>query len=245
MSAPATSLTAQASVRRSLLIYLALIGYLVLVKITLDLASVGAVVPSQAAIFGWPMIGFVALAGGCAVWLGPRAGLPDLWDPNIPPRKRLLLPAVVGLGLGTVNLAVHAFTGLAQSMAEAANVPSINAPFPASILFYSGGAIVVEALYRLIPITVLLWLIAGVILRKRGQATVFWGVALLASLLEPIGQMSMVAGHLPVVLVVGATMYGMNLFEAYLLWRCGFLAPLAFRVAFYFVWHVVGGVMGI
>ena len=46
-------------------------------------------------------------------------------------------------------------------------------------------------------------------------------------------------------LVVGATMYGMNLFEAYLLWRCGFLAPLAFRVAFYFVWHVVGGAMGL
>jgi hypothetical protein len=86
---------------------------------------------------------------------------------------------------------------------------------------------------------------ANVILRNRGHAPVFWVLAILTSLLEPTGQMSMAAGNLGVMLVVGAAMFALNLFEVLLLWRYGFLAPLVFRVAFYFVWHIVGGAMGL
>jgi hypothetical protein len=92
-----------------LVIYLALMVYLVVVKVVLELGSVEEILPAQATAFSWPVIGFLALAGGCAVWLGPRTGLPDLWDPTISPRKWLLISAVVGLGLGVVNLAFAAF----------------------------------------------------------------------------------------------------------------------------------------
>ena len=245
MSAPTKSLRAETSAVSSLVIYLALMVYLVVVKVVLELASVKAVVPAQATAFSWPVIGFLALAGGCSVWLGPRTGLPDLWDPCISPRQWLLLPAVAGLGLGVVNLVIHAVTGAAQIMADAANVPSINVPFPESILFYSGGAIVVESLFRLILLTLPLWLIANVILRRRGQATLFWILALLTSLLEPAGQVSLVAGHLDVMVFMAVAMYGMNVFEALLFWRYGFLAPLFFRGSFYLVWHVIGGAIGI
>jgi hypothetical protein len=244
MSAPSKSLRAETSARWSLVLYLSLMVYLVWVKVVLELASVEVSVPSQATAFSWPMIGFLALAGGCSVWLGPRTGLPDLWDASISPRKRLLLPAVVGLGLGVVNLTVQAFTGYVQIMTEAANVPSINVPFPESIVFYSGGAIVVESLFRLILITLPLWLIANVILRKRGQAPVFWVLALLTSALEPAGQLGLVAGHLDLMLVMGVAMYGVNIFQAHLFWRLGFLAPLVFRLAYYLVWHIVGSVIG-
>ena len=44
---------------------------------------------------------------------------------------------------------------------------------------------------------------------------------------------------------MGIGMYAINIFEALLFRRHGFLAPLAFRVAFYLVWHVVGGLMGL
>ena len=235
---------AETPVRRSLFIYLALMVYLVLVKVVLELESVEVIVPSQLTAFSWPVIGFLALAGGCSVWLGPRTGLPDLWDPSITPRKWLLLSVVVGLGLGLVNLAVQAFTGYVQIMAEAANVPSINVPFPESLLFYSGGAIVVEALFRLILITLPLWLIANVILRKRGQAPVFWILALLTSLLEPAGQLGLVTGHLDLMLFMGVAIYGMNFFEAVLFRRYGFLAPLVFRLAYYLISHIVGSVIG-
>jgi len=244
MTTTVKSLRAEKSTRLSLAIYLALMGYLVLVKVVLELGSVEVIVPAQTALFSWPMIGFLALAGGCAVWLAPRTGLPDLWDPSIPPRKWLLLPAAVGLGLGVLSLVFAAFSGSAQIMAEAANVPSISVPFPESIVFYSGGAIVVEALYRLIPITLTLWLIANVIMRKRGQTTVFWILAVLTSAVEPAGLVGFLAGHPEVILVMVVATFGMNIFEAYLFWRYGLLAPLAFRLAFYLVWHVVGGVIG-
>jgi hypothetical protein len=227
-----------------LVIYLALMVYLVLVKVVLDLASVEEILPAQEAALSWPVIGFLALGGGFSVWLGPRTGLPDLWDSSIPPRKWLLLPVVVGLGLGTVNLIFAAFTDSAQIMAEAANVPSINVPFPESILFYSGGAIVVEAVYRLILITLPLWLTANVVLRKRGQAAVFWVLALLTSALEPAGLVGFLAGHPALMLVMAVGGFGINLFEAYLFRRHGFLAPLAFRLAYYLVWHITGGVIG-
>ena len=114
MSAPATtSLTTESSTRWSLGIYLGLMIYLVGVKATLELGLVDVAVPSQETLFGWPVIGFIALAGGLSVWLGPRTGLPYLW----------------------------------------------------------GGAIVVEALYRLIPLTLLLWLVANVAARRRARWT--------------------------------------------------------------------------
>jgi hypothetical protein len=242
---PSKSLSAETAARWSLVIYLALMVYLVLAKVILELASVEVILPAQATAFSWPVIGFLTLAGACSVWLGPRTGLPYLWDPGISPRKKFLLPAVVGLGLGVVNLTFAAFTGSAEIMAEAARVPSINVPFPGSILFYSGGAIVVEAFYRLILITLPLWLIANVILRKRGQAPVFWVLALLTSLLEPADLVALLAGHTDLILVMAVGGYGMNIFEAYLFWRNGFLAPLTFRLAFYLVWHVVGSVIGL
>lgn len=244
MTTTVKSLRAMKSIHVSLAIYLGLMVYLVLVKVVLELGSVEVIVPGQATLFSWPMIGFLALAGGCATWLAPRTGLPELWDPGIPPRKWLLLPAVVGLGLGVVNLAFAAFSGSAQIMAEAANVPSISVPFPESIVFYSGGAIVIEALYRLILITLPLWLIANVVMRKRGQTTVFWVLAVVTSAVEPAGLVGFFAGHPDLVLVMVVAAFATNIFEAYLFWRYGLLAPLAFRLAFYLVWHVIGGVIG-
>jgi hypothetical protein len=244
MSTPPKPLSAETPLRRSLLIYLVLMVYLILVKIVLSLASVKVIAASQEELFRWPLIGVLVLAGGISVWLGPRMGLPGLWDASISTRKRLLLPAVVGLGLGAVNLALQAFTGYVHVLAAAAHVSSINVAFPASLLFYSAGAIILEAIYRLILITLPLWLIANVILRKRGQTQVFWVLALLTSALEPAAQMTFLAGHLELMLVAGVALYGMNVFEADLLRRYGFLAPLVFRVALYVVWHIVGGAIG-
>jgi hypothetical protein len=245
MSAPPESLGTETPVRRSLAIYMALMAYLVLVKVVLELGSVEAILPAQAAAFSWPVIGFLALAGGCGVWLGPRTGLPGLWDASVTPRKWLPLAAVAGLVLGVVNLTFEALAGTAQIMARAANAPSINVPFPESIVFYSGGAIVVEVMYRLILITLPLWLIANVVLRERGQAPVFWVLALLTSALEPAGLVGLLAGHPDLMMIMVVAGFGINIFEAFLFRRHGFLAPLVFRLAFYLVWHVVGSVIGV
>lgn len=239
-------MAAETSARRSLAIYLALIACLVAVKVIVDLASVEVITPGQATGFSWPMIGFLALAGGCSAWLVPRTGLPGVGDARVSPRRWLLLPAAVGLGLGAVNLAVQAVTGYVRLNPEnSGNAgPSINVPFPESLAFYSGGAIVVESLFRLIPITLLLWLVGNVILRGRAQTPVFWVVAALASVIEPATTVGLFAGSPGLILVVGVGLYGVNLLEALLFRRYGFLAPLTFRLTFYLVWHGVGSAIG-
>jgi len=241
---PPHQVKAETSVRRSLSIYLGLMAYLALVKVVIDLASIKGVVPSQNELFSWQLISILTIAGGVCVWLGPSVGFPALWDASISTRNRLLLPALVGLGLGAVTLTVQASTGLLEILTAAANVPAINIAFPGSILFYSGGAIILEAIYRLIPITLPLWLIANVILRKRGQTPVFWVLAVLTSAIEPAEQASFVAGHLALMLVGAISTFAINLFQAYLFRRSGFLATLAFRLAYYLVVHVVGSILG-
>lgn len=242
-NAPAEATASPA--RRSLMIYLILLAYLVVVKVVLDVAEVGAALPAQATLFSWPMIAFLAVAGSVAVWIGPRAGLPDLGTAAGAWRGWLPASAGAGAALGAAALAFSVMTGSARMMADAAGVESINVPFPASILFYSGGAVVVESLFRLIAITVPVWLIGTVLLRGRGQAIVFWAVALVTSTLESSDQMGFVAGHPEVMLAIGAAMYAINVVEAYLFRRNGFLAPLGFRIAFYMVWHVIGGLLGL
>jgi hypothetical protein len=219
-------------------------AYLVLVKVVLSVTSVKGVVASQDELFSWQLIGFLTLVGGISVWLGPRVGLPNFWDVDISIRKRLLLSTLVGLGAGAVSLAIQ-LGGSARIMAEAAHTSSINVAFPGSLVIYSGGAIILEALYRLILITLPLWLVANVILRKRGQTPVFWVLALLTSALEPLEQMSVLDGHLELIVISGVTTYGINVFEFYLLRRSGWLAPLVFRLALYSVSHIVGSVLGL
>ena len=64
--------------RRSLIIYLALMAYLVVDKVVIDLVGVQGVVAEQNELFGPPILAIVTLAGALAVWLGPRVGLPAL-----------------------------------------------------------------------------------------------------------------------------------------------------------------------
>src|SRR5215470_13844611 len=230
--------------RRSVLTYLGLIAYLVAVKIVLGLASITGVVASQEQLFGWPVIVGLAVLGSVSVWLAPRAGLPELWDVRVSARARWLLPALAGGALGALTLLIHELTGFATVLAKAANISTINVAFPGSLLFYSGGAIVLESTYRLILIVFPLWLTSTVVLRGRARTPVFWALALAIAVLEPLTQMSIVSGH-PVMPLLGLYMYAINVIEFYLLWRGGFLAPVAFRIGFYLFWHVLGGALGL
>jgi hypothetical protein len=80
---------------------------------------------------------------------------------------------------------------------------------------------------------------------------VFWLLAVLLSAFEPVSQSGLLslalgrefkmAGH--EVLVAGEMIQGyvMNLTQAYLFRRAGFLAALTLRIAYYLVWHVIWG----
>jgi hypothetical protein len=107
-------------------------------------------------------------------------------------------------------------------------------------LIFTAVPFLVEVLYRLLLIPVLLLLVSNLLLRGRGQAPVFWALAVLTSLLEPLSQSvdwRVLSG--PVLFFYVGEMFALNLAQAAFFRKYGFLAAILVRVAFYLVWHVL------
>jgi len=127
---------------------------------------------------------------------------------------------------------------------------SLHIPFPTSLFYYTFASIQTEILFRLIPIPIFVWLISSLLFRHRWQEPVFWGVALVLSLWEPLmqvaglQQMGLLARMGPVVIgMLFALIYGTNFMLAYFFRKGGFLAPLTMRLAFYLAWHIIFGAL--
>lgn len=146
-----------------------------------------------------------------------------------------------GAIFGILTLAADYFSGFSRLVAASLGVESIHIAFPASLYVYTAGAVVVESLYRLIPIPILYALIARVLLKGRGEAVVFWMLAALTSLIEPLSQAPLAGKEPSLVWLVFGLAFVFNMLEAGLLRRYGWLAPLLARLMFYGVWHVALG----
>ena len=185
----------------------------------------------------------VCAAGLIGVWFAHRTAFPPAWGSGAPLRRRLLVPAAVGLGFGLLSAILDTTFHWTAAFAQHHALQTFNAPFPGSLLFYPGGAVLVEAFYRLLPIPLLLWLISSVVLRGRGQRQVFWALALLTSLIEPVTQD--LEGLADAGLLLVATQfvpdYALNLVEAAAFRTSGLLSMWLVRVAMYLVWHVAYG----
>lgn len=197
-------------------------------------------VAAQGAMLGLgPAVIIVALAW-VGVSLAPRAGISS--PPALRDRSawlRILLHTIApGAAIGAVLLFLDLQWGFTSAALRSLGVSWVHVPLPHSLLHYGAGGVLVEALYRLIPLPILTWLISGVILRGRAREAVFWTLAALTSLLEPLGLLS--AGLNVQLGVIVAAVYAANLLEAYHFKRFGWAAPLLFRAALYLVWHCFG-----
>ena len=226
---------------RPLATYLALMGFLVLVKLVLTFFPEMFRSPAQAAVFRWRFLALWTLLGGIGVWFADRTGFPDPLDERIPGRTRFAVPIAIGLALGALAVATDAATHWTRLVAAEMRLPSIHIEFPASVLIYTGGAVIVEVLYRLFPIPLLLWLISGLILKGRGQEVTYWCLAVPLSSVEALGDLGLRKYGLVTMASVFAQDYALNLVQAWVFRRAGFLASILVRVAFYLVWHVLWG----
>ena len=173
-----------------------------------------------------------------------QTGCPAACDARSPARRRLLVPALVGVVFGVLAIAIEEGTG-ATKIIEAQMGQAFTVAFPGSLWVYSGGAIVWESFFRLVPVPVLLWLISTVALRGRGCPQTFWVLALLTSAIEPgitqgpsvLAQTNGAIG--PGVFAAYAVhSYAFNFAAAVSFYRYGLLAPVLVRLAYYLVWHV-------
>jgi hypothetical protein len=224
----------------SVKVWLGLVAYLVLVKgvITFFPATFSSV--EQAAVFAWPALGIWALLGLIGVWFAHRTGFPSAWDARLSNQQRLWIPIALGLAYAVFEVAFDLLTGYSKFEIALHHATKVNIDFPASLLIYPGGAIIVEVVYRLFLIPVLLWLVSSLILKGRWQTPIFWVLAILTSLIEPLTQdleaIQLGAVMLTAVLLKG---FGLNFLQAGLFRKYGFLAAILMRVAFYMIWHVL------
>lgn len=220
--------------------YLLLMAYLVLVKLSITWFPDAFRSTAQAAVFAWPMIAVLTVLGPGGLWLLRRNGLPAFWNQ----RGSLARPVLWGIALGLLAIGTDLLTGWTEVVARKLGMASIHIDFPASLLIYPGGAVIVDVIYYLVPIPLLVWLISGVLLKGRHREPVFWTVGALAAAIEPLTQDLGYPGPAWVMLLLLAEDYALNLAQVVLLRRDGFLAAVLLRVSFYLVWHVAWGALG-
>lgn len=165
-----------------------------------------------------------------------KAKLPNFWQKDISFKFRFLFPTLIGIIFGTVDVLVFK---VILHPGQYQELPPFLQPFPYSIFLYFSGAFEVEIFYRLIPLTLILW-IGNWFKQGKYYMFFFWAGAILTSIREPLEQLPQ-GGNL---LIVYALLTGflMNFFQAIWYKKAGFLASLSLRLGHYLIWHILLGI---
>jgi hypothetical protein len=183
----------------------------------------------------------MGVMGLIGVWLSMRTGFPDPWDARVGNKQRLAIPIMLGLLLGTLFLATDLITGLSRLQQEKLNIAATDVAFPASLIFYPAASIFAEVVYRLLTIPLLLGFASIFIRAQRAREIVFWALAILTSLIEPLTNNAAAQVLAPLALTfVLVQSFGTNLLQAAFFRKYGFIAAILVRVAFYIPFHVIG-----
>jgi hypothetical protein len=195
------------------------------------------------ALFGLIPVVLFALLGALGVYLSSLVGLPAALDLRVTNRSRFFYPALVGLFLGIVSIVIELLSGGIDFVLREMAWDRFNAPLPGSLLLYSAGAVILEVVYRLLPIPLLMWVASKLGYPDRLKLFLFWSLAVLTSVLEPAGQTAFAfdAGRPDVALSQFALGFVYNLAQAYWFLRAGFLAAISLRWGHYAVWHIIYG----
>ena len=176
------------------------------------------------------------LAGVPFLFLQSKARLPDFWDKGISNINRLVIPPIIGIVFGMLDVLVFKVILHPEPYPE---LPPFTQPFPYSVFLYFSGAVEVEVFYRLIPLTLILiigaWFKAG-----KHYPAFFWTGSILTAIREPLEQLSQ-EGALLIIYVLG-TGFLMNLLQALWYRKAGFLASLSLRLGHYLIWHILLGI---
>jgi len=240
---PRPRTAAVASAYRIYLPWLACIGLLVVTGLFITFVGGGLENHPYRFLFEPTMVAIVAVAGGVGVHLASRTGFPAAWDRRVNTRMRFGYPLAIGAVFGVVAIVLDLTTGSIAFILDVTGGDRFNAPFPASILLYSGGAVVLEVIYRLLAIPVVLWIAFQLGLPERYRLISFVILAVLTSLIEPLSQAEVAfeAGRYDLAYSQFALAFAGNLAQAYFFLRAGFLAAISVRLGNYAVWHVLYG----
>jgi hypothetical protein len=226
----------------SVVVWLLLVVYLNLATFLVTVVfPVHFVDRSQSGFFEPQGIIAMGVMGMIGVWVSMHTGFPGAWDARITNKQRLVIPIIAGLLLGTLFLATDLITGMSRLQQEQLNIRSTDVVFPASVFFYPAASIFVEVVYRLLPIPLLLGLASIFVRGQSARESIFWILAILTSLIEPLTNNAAAQVLAPLALAfVLIQSFGANLLQAAFFRKYGFLAAILLRVAFYVPFHIIG-----
>src|SRR5438876_12232185 len=100
----ARSLPLRQQLARSEAVWLALITFLGVVHLYIVFVGGGLQDDPRSVLFDWPAIGIVGIVGLIGIVLADRTGFPAGWEATITNRRRIVLPLVIGAGLGLLDV---------------------------------------------------------------------------------------------------------------------------------------------
>lgn len=219
-----------------LVAYLALVAFLVTVVFPVQFVD-----RSQSGFFETQAVIALGVMGLIGVFLSMRTGFPNAWDSRISNTQRFAIPIATGLLLGSLFLATDLITDMSRLQEEHLNIQSTDVAFPGSLFVYSAAAIFVEVVYRLLTIPLLLGLISIFVRSDGAREKVFWVLAILTSLIEPLTNTAASQYLTPLALTfVLVQAFASNFLQAVFFRKYGFLAAILLRIAFYIPFHVIG-----
>jgi hypothetical protein len=236
-----TASTRFTQVNRStnVIVWLVLMAYLALIKIMMDSLFPQAFAdPDQAVLFTWPALGIIGALGLLGTWLAAATGFPGAWDAHTSYRRRLLFPILLGVAFGVLQIVVNELTGFSALQVARHGITQQYTGLVPMLLIFPAGAIVVEVIFRLFPVTLLLWLMSNIILKGRGQAPIFWTLACASSAAYVFSQaIDLVILPASVMIILMSALFAESFAQAALFRNYGFLAAIVLRMAFYIVWN--------
>ena len=112
-----------------------------------------------------------------------------------------------------------------------------NAAMPDALRFYPAIAVFVEIALHAVPIAVLITIVG----KPAGFDVTFWRIAIPVALIEAVLQ-AVYAESIGTSVFSAVHLMVFGVAQAWMFWRFGFVWMLAFRLAYYALWHVAWGV---
>ena len=185
-------------------------------------------------------LGFIGLK------LSKKLGFADIWDSRVTNKQRFLIPALVGIAIGVFFISADIILSQFHTLG-----PLPHPPFPTSLVASAVAGIGEEIIFRLFFISLWVWLISYVILKKRWQNQIFWIVAIFSALVFAFGHIPSVMllfglkniNQIPPALMSEIILLNgvLSLFAAYYFRKYGFLSAVGIHFWTDVIWHVIWG----
>jgi len=232
------------------LVWIGLILYVIICKIVLSfLPPVNVkVVASE---FLWSTIAAYLIIGLTGIIFYNTANFVLPLGPEISNTTRFLNPFLVGTGLATLAILIDFFSKGTTFIEKVSGEKSFNVYFPASLLVYTGGILLVDAVFKILPLSLFTFLVILFTRKKEPAKPQYLGIAILVSLFEPLTQgLGIISlqkdspmGYLLLTqfLPYFITNFPLNLAQCLFFRKYGFISSMVTRAGFYLIWHVVYG----